>query len=383
MKRNSFKELGFSYPLTRREVIRAGLACACILSPVDLFAKNLLTGEKNIKKIIPNDAPEELWKWSKEVYFGRALKNGSVQCLTCPNRCILPPNARSRCKSHVNIAGKLYTLVYGNPCAIHIDPVEKKPLYHFLPATSAFSIATTGCSFHCLNCQNWEISQVRPEEVRFHDMFPPAVVESAATRNCRSIAYTYSEATTFYEYMIDTSRIANERGIRNIWVTNGYINETPLLELTKSIDAANVDIKSFSEDLYSRLNAGRLKPVLNTLIVPTYADDMEMIKRMCHWIVENLGPDYPLHFSRFFPLYKLTHLPPTPISFLEEARAEAMKTGLHYVYVGNIPPSDSSNTYCPSCGKKIVDRRGYRINEIKIGDGKCLYCNHTIAGVWS
>jgi pyruvate formate lyase activating enzyme len=399
MKKNNILEgLSFSYPLTRREVIRAGLTCACILSPVDLLAKNILAGEKNIKKIIPNDAPEELWKWSKEVYFKRALKKGYVQCLTCPNRCILPPGARSRCKSHVNMGGSLYTLVYGNPCAVHIDPVEKKPLYHFLPATSAFSIATTGCSFHCLNCQNWEISQVRPEEVRFYDMFPPAVVEAAAAKNCRSIAYTYAEATTFYEYMIDTSRLARERNIRNIWITNGYINETPLLELTKSMDAANVDIKSFSEDIYSRLNAGRLKPVLNTLkvlkergvwfemtalIVPTYVDDMEMIKKMCHWIVETLGPDYPLHFSRFSPLYKLTHLPPTPISFLEEARREAMKIGLHYVYVGNIPPAESSNTYCPSCGKKIVARRGYRINEINIRDGKCLYCGQVIAGVWS
>jgi len=391
-------KLNVSYPLTRREVLRAGLACACVLSPVDLFAANVFGGTKNIKKVIPNDAPKKPWKWSKEVYFKRELKNDYVQCLTCPNTCILPPGARSRCKSHVNIGGRLYTLVYGNPCALHIDPVEKKPLYHFFPGTHTFSIATTGCSFHCLNCQNWEISQVRPEEVRFHDMFPSAVVEAATEQNCRSIAYTYAEATTFYEYMIDTSRLAKERGIKNIWVTNGYINETPLLELAKSMDAANVDIKSFSEDLYSRLNAGGLRPVLNTLrllkergvwfemtalIVPTYTDDMEMIKRLCHWIVETLGPDYPLHFSRFSPRYKLTHLPPTPIAFLEKARRVAMKRGLNYVYVGNIPPSNSNNTYCPSCGKMIVDRRGYRINAINIGDGKCLSCGQVIAGVWS
>jgi pyruvate formate lyase activating enzyme len=229
-------------------------------------------------------------------------------------------------------------------------------------------------------------------------MFPDAVVKNAVTRNCRSIAYTYSEATTFYEYMLDTSRLARERNIKNIWVTNGYINREPLLELCKSMDGANIDIKSFSESLYSKLNAGRLKPVLNTLrilkengvwfemtalIVPTYADDMEMIKKMCHWIAENLGPDYPLHFSRFFPRYKLTHLPPTSISFLEDARKEAMKIGLHYVYVGNVPPSDSSHTYCPSCKKKIVHRIGYLITENKIGDGKCSFCGHPIAGVWN
>ncbi|TFG91088.1 MAG: radical SAM protein, partial [Syntrophobacterales bacterium] len=176
-KRAMIEAPNFSFPMTRRELIKAGLACsACMLSPVDVIAGNIFSREKNIKEIIPDDAPETLWKWSKEVYFKRGLKNDYVQCLTCPNQCILPPNARSRCKSHVNIGGKLYTLVYGNPCAVHVDPVEKKPLYHFLPSTSAFSIATTGCSFHCLNCQNWEISQVRPEEVRFYDMFPHAVV---------------------------------------------------------------------------------------------------------------------------------------------------------------------------------------------------------------
>jgi pyruvate formate lyase activating enzyme len=398
MKVSDFENFDFSFPLTRRKLIKGGIACAFLISPADILAKKLLSPEKNVKKIILNDAPENLWKWSKEVYFKEALQNSYVRCLTCPNKCILPPDGRSRCKSHVNKNGKLYTLVYGNPCAVHVDPVEKKPLFHFLPSTNAFSIATTGCSFHCLNCQNWEISQVKPEEVRFHDMFPDAVVKNAVTRNCRSIAYTYSEATTFYEYMLDTSRLARERNIKNIWVTNGYINREPLLELCKSMDGANIDIKSFSESLYSKLNAGRLKPVLNTLrilkengvwfemtalIVPTYADDMEMIKKMCHWIAENLGPDYPLHFSRFFPRYKLTHLPPTSISFLEDARKEAMKIGLHYVYVGNVPPSDSSHTYCPSCKKKIVHRIGYLITENKIGDGKCSFCGHPIAGVWN
>jgi pyruvate formate lyase activating enzyme len=369
----------------------------CMLTPADLFARGLFSLQKNEKKITQNDAPKELWKWSKEVYYQTELGQGYVRCLTCPNTCVLPPDARSRCRSHVNKDGKLYTLVYGNPCAVHIDPVEKKPLYHFLPASDTFSIATTGCSFHCLNCQNWEISQAKPEDVRFHDLFPEAVIQKVLQTDCTSVAYTYAEATTFYEYMLDTSRLAHEHNIKNIWVTNGYINEAPLSELSKTLDAANIDVKSFSESTYARLNAGRLEPVLRTLkilkdkgvwfemtalIVPTYTDDMETVKKMCTWILENLGADYPLHFSRFFPLYKLTHLPPTSIDFLESARKVAMEMGIHYVYVGNVPPAESSHTYCPSCKRKIIERMGYMIKNVGMTSGKCSYCNEPIAGVW-
>jgi len=384
--------------ITRRDLIKSGIGGALLLSPISALAKPLFSANKNVKQVTENDAPEKLWKWSKEVYFKEELKNNYVKCLTCPNECVLAPDARSRCRSHVNKGGKLYTLVYGNPCAVHIDPIEKKPLYHFLPSSRTLSIATTGCSFNCLNCQNWEISQERPENVRFYDMFPHSVLERAAKADCKSIAYTYSEATTFYEYMVDTSRLAREKGIKNVWVTNGYMNEPPLIELCKSLDAANVDIKSFSEDIYSRLNAGRLKPVLRTfnvlkeknvwfemtaLVVPTYTDNMDMIKRMCHWILETLGPDYPLHFSRFHPQYKLTYLPPTPVTFLESARKTAMEMGIHYVYVGNIPPAESNHTYCPSCKRKIIDRTGYRITEINIKNGKCSFCREPIAGVWN
>ncbi|MBN2539457.1 MAG: AmmeMemoRadiSam system radical SAM enzyme [Deltaproteobacteria bacterium] len=382
--------------LTRRELIKAGIACTLAVSPADAFARWFSFPGKNEKAITQNDAPEKLWKWSKEVYNTVNLGR-NVQCLTCPNQCILEPNARSRCRSHVNKNGKLYTLVYGNPCSVHVDPVEKKPLYHFLPSSGVLSIATTGCSFNCLNCQNWEISQARPEDVRFVDMFPDAVVEAARRDGCRGIAYTYSEPTTFYEYMLDTSRLAHEADIKNIWVSNGYINTPPLLALCKMLDGANIDIKSFSEDTYSRLNAGTLKPVLRTLtvlkeqgvwfeitalMVPTYTDTIDEVKRMCGWILENLGADYPLHFSRFYPRYKLTHLPPTSISFLEKARKTAMEMGIHYVYAGNVPQADSNHTYCPSCKKKIIERFGYLITENSIEDGKCSFCRQPIAGVW-
>lgn len=368
-----------------------------MLSPSDLFARSILTHRSNEKDVLKNDAPRELWKWSKEVYYSKKMGHRYVRCLTCPNMCILPPDARSRCRSHVNKDGKLYTLVYGNPCAVHVDPIEKKPLYHFHPASDTFSIATTGCSFHCLNCQNWEISQARPEDVKFYDLFPRSVVKEALGRACRSIAYTYSEATTFYEYMLDTSRLAHEEGIKNVWVTNGYINEPPLLELSGLLDAANVDVKGFSESVYASLNAGRLKPILKTLeilkdrgvwfeltalIVPTYTDKLEIVKKMCHWILETLGADHPLHFSRFYPRYKLTHLPPTPITFLKKARQTAMEMGIHHVYVGNIPDEESNHTYCPSCKRRIVERRGFTVANMKIRGNKCAYCNESIAGVW-
>jgi len=383
--------------MTRREFVAGGVACGLALTPGCAFAKRLFSGPKNEKTITLDDAPDTLWKWSKEVYFRQELPNGRVRCMTCPNMCLLPPGARSRCGSHVNMGGKLYTLVYGNPCAVHVDPIEKKPLYHFLPSTQSFSIAATGCSFNCLNCQNWEISQARPEEVKFDEMFPPAVVDNAVRAGCASIAYTYSEPTTFFEYMIDTSRIARERKVRNVWVTNGYITGPALAEYCKTLDAANVDVKGFSEESYAALNAGRLAPVLaalrilserniwfemTALIVPTYSDDMDAVKRMCGWIVKNIGSDHPLHFSRFSPRYRLTHLPMTSISFLEEARKEAMAEGLNYVYVGNVPPSDSSHTYCPSCRKRIVSRMGYGTGEINMKGGACAFCGHTIAGVW-
>jgi len=385
--------------MNRRDFLRWTAACGALLGlPGEARCGWFLSGEKNRKTVTPNDAPRELWKWSRRVYHQESLKNGYVKCLTCPNECILPPEARSRCRSHVNKNGILHTLVYGNPCAVHVDPVEKKPLYHFLPASTTFSIATTGCSFNCLNCQNWEISQARPEEVKFDDLFPAAVVEKAADTGCRSIAYTYSEATTFFEYMIDTARIARQKGIRNLWVTNGYIRREPLLDLCGVLDAANVDIKGFSQEVYGELMGGKLSPVLETLeclkerkiwfemtalIVPTYTDDMEQVRKMCRWILDRLGPDYPLHFSRFHPRYRLTRLPPTAIPFLVDARKAALTMGLRYVYIGNIPPGEWNDTFCPGCRKAVVRREGYRILENGMAGGKCGSCGTPVAGVWA
>jgi pyruvate formate lyase activating enzyme len=353
--------------------------------------------EKSVKgTIFKNDAPSRPWKWSIEGFHYES-HGDNVQCQVCPNRCRLSPGDRSICRSKVNIGGKLYSLAYGNPCSVSIDPIEKKPLNHFFPGTSIFSIAAAGCNFRCLNCQNWEISQRRPEDIDHIELFPPVVVREAKRREIPSIAYTYSEPISYYEYMYDTSKRAREAGIKNVMVSNGYINEDPLRELARYIDGANINLKAFDDGIYQSLNGGTLQPVLNTfktlheegvwfemtnLVVPTYVDDPDMVKRMCGWILKELGPDYPLHFLRFFPHYKLDRLPPTPISTLEQFRDIAMKEGIHYVYLGNVPGHDGCNTYCHNCRKILIEREGYILKQFNIKDGKCQYCQTPIPGRW-
>ena len=386
--------------MTRKEFLKSVAAGAsALLWAGEGFAFSLENKNqwKSVKgEIFKGDAPESPWKWSIEA-FHYASDGTNVQCQICPNRCILSPGDRSICRSKVNIGGKLYSLTYGNPCAVHVDPIEKKPLNHFHPNTTVYSIATTGCNFRCLNCQNWEISQRRPEDVHFVELFPAAVVSEAQKRGCPSIAYTYSEAITYYEYMLDTAKLAREQGLKNVLVSNGYINREPLLELAEVLDGANINLKSFDDKVYRCLNGGRLQPVLNTfktlheagvwfemttLVVPSYVEDPDMVKRMCGWILRELGPDYPLHFLRFFPQYKLTRLPPTPIAKLEELRSVALKEGIHYVYLGNVPGHEGCHTYCHSCGKTLIERRGYFLGQYNIKEGRCTFCHTAIPGRW-
>jgi pyruvate formate lyase activating enzyme len=350
-------------------------------------------------KVFKGDAPQKLWKWSREGFLYKKLKSGKVVCGICPNRCILAPGDRSVCRSKVNMDGKLYSLAYGNPCAVNTDPIEKKPLFHFKPRIKAFSLATTGCNFRCLNCQNWEISQVRPEAVApyIRELFPADVIAAAQKARARSIAYTYSEPITFFEYMIDTARLAKEAGLYNLWISNAYINQKPLLELCRVLDAATLNIKSYDDAIYRQLNGGRLKPVLNTfktlhdqgihfeminLVVPDYTDKEEVVKAMCGWILDHIGPDHPLHFLRFFPRYKLDRLPPTPVSTLTRYRELALQLGLHYVYVGNVARHPGNNTYCHHCKKLLIERRGYFIPTYNLVGNKCKFCNTVIPGVW-
>ena len=321
----------------------------------------------------------------------------TVQCELCPNGCVLDEGQHSRCRARMNKGGVLYSLVYGKPCAVHVDPIEKKPFSHFLPGTTAFSIATAGCVLSCKFCQNWQISQARPEDTDTYDLPPDEVVRKAMFYECRSISYTYTEPTVFYEYMYDTAVIAKKYDIKNTMHSCGYINEKPLRKLSKYMNAANIDLKGFTEDFYNRICNGSLKPVLNSLVVlkqegvwleitnlvlPTLNDDMKTIKEMCKWIKKNLGVDTPIHFSRFYPQYKLDNLPPTPLETITEARKTAMDVGLKYVYIGNIR-HEGENTYCPKCKKMLIEREGYFVKQNNIVNGKCKFCSTSIAGVWS
>ena len=278
-----------------------------------------------------------------------ALRN--VQCELCPRQCLIRPGQSGDCRIRVTLDGKLTAVTYGFPCSLHVDPVEKKPLYHFLPGSMSFSLATVGCTLHCLNCQNFEISQAKPSEVESLEASPEDLVGACLASHCPSIAYTYTEPLTYFEYIFDTARLAREKGLYNILVSAGYVNQKPLSELAPLLDAANIDLKSFSDNIYRRVSGGTLQPVLDTLLllkdagvhleitnllIPTVNDDMSMIRDMCKWLSSNGFADCPLHFSRFFPRFKMNNLPPTPLETLEKAQKIALEEGIKSIYLGNI-----------------------------------------------
>jgi pyruvate formate lyase activating enzyme len=321
----------------------------------------------------------------------------TVQCELCPNGCILENGQHSRCRARMNRDGKLYSIVYGKPCAVHVDPIEKKPFFHFLPGTTAFSIATAGCVLSCKFCQNWQISQAKPEDTDTYDLPPDKVVKAAMRYESKSITYTYTEPTVFYEYMYDTAVLAKKSGIRNTMHSCGYINEKPLRRLARYLNAADIDLKSFTEDFYNRICGGSLKPVLHSLVVlkeegiwlevtnlviPTLNDNIKTIGEMSRWMVKNLGADVPLHFSRFFPNYKLNNLPPTPVETLTDARKAAMDAGLKFVYIGNVR-HEAESTFCPHCKKLLIERIGFFVKQNNISNGRCKFCGTPIPGVWS
>ncbi|MBM4466488.1 MAG: AmmeMemoRadiSam system radical SAM enzyme [Chloroflexi bacterium] len=329
--------------------------------------------------------------------YYRQIGEGLVQCQLCPNRCTLFEGSRSPCRVRENRGGRLYTMAYGNPCAVHVDPIEKKPFNHFLPTTLSFSIATAGCNLRCLYCQNWHISQFPPEETDNVDLPPEEVVEGALRTGSRSIAYTYSEPTVFYEYMLDTARLARSAGVRNVVITNGYINPAPLKELCRVVDAVRIDFKGYNEEFYEEVCSGTLLPVLESikavyeegvhlelpiLVVPTLNDDEDEIREMCRWIVDNIGPNVAVHFNRFTPMYKLKNLPPTPVETLERAREIGTEEGIHYVYIGNVPGHPANNTYCAHCGQLLIGRKGFFVTEYHLVGGECEYCGNPIPGVW-
>lgn len=334
----------------------------------------------------------------KEALHFEKLEELRLKCKLCPRECTVADQERGYCGVRENRVGTYYTLVHSRPCAIHTDPIEKKPLFHFLPGTLAYSLATAGCNVECRFCQNWDISQFRPEQVKSIYLPPREVHRQAKKTGTVSIAYTYSEPVIFYEYMFDTASLGKETGIRSVMISNGYIQEKPMKELCRVLDAVKIDLKAFTEKFYKEYCSGKLKPVLDTLetlkkdgiwfeivvlIIPTLNDSPEEIRSMSRWVATNLGRDVPVHFSRFHPTYKLKNLPVTPVSTLDMARRVAMEEGLHYAYVGNVWGHEGENTFCGSCGKPVIRRVGFRILEINMTGNSCKSCGNVIPGVWS
>ncbi|MEO0074499.1 MAG: AmmeMemoRadiSam system radical SAM enzyme [candidate division WOR-3 bacterium] len=329
--------------------------------------------------------------------FYTQLPDKKVRCELCPHHCIIDVAKRGLCRNRENQNGKLITLVYNKPCSYHREPIEKAPFYHFLPGTMRITIATTGCNQQCKYCQNWPISQANVEDVKSYYLTPSQIVQDALRESIPIICFTYTEPIVFYEYMYDIAVLARKAGIKTAVVSGGFINPKPLLELCKVVDAIKIDLKGFEEDFYRKVCASQLQPVLDALkiiaqsnihleivnlIVPTLNDDTATIKQMCLWIKDNLGTDIPLHFSRFFPNYKLQNLPPTPIITLETAASIAKQVGLNYVYLGNVLGHQLENTYCPKCHKLLIARKGYMVVQNHIQDNKCKYCGHKIYGVF-
>jgi pyruvate formate lyase activating enzyme len=334
-----------------------------------------------------------------EARFYEKLDDKRVRCLLCPRGCVVREGERGYCRVRENIGGKYYSLVYGRVCAAHVDPIEKKPLFHFLPGTTAFSIATVGCNMACKFCQNWEISQARPEEVDASDMRPERVAAAALASKSPTIAYTYSEPIVWSEFVVDSARAGRERGLRNVMISAGYIKEAPLAVLAGALDAIKIDLKAYDDDFYQGVCSTRLQPVLDTLVrvkeggtwleivnlvIPTLNDDEKHITGLCEWVVDHLGTEVPIHFTRFYPTYKLGNLPPTPLDSVVKARGIAMAHGIKFAYVGNVPSGHpGESTYCPGCGSVVVERAGYRVLSSGIVDGRCAYCGVTIPGVWA
>jgi pyruvate formate lyase activating enzyme len=333
----------------------------------------------------------------KEALFFEKLNEKKVKCNLCRHRCIIEDGKKGICRVRENREGTLYSLVYRKLVSENIDPIEKKPLFHFYPGTTSFSIATVGCNFRCLNCQNYEISQLPKDhdQIIGNDISPEQIVEETIRYNCKSIAYTYTEPTIFFEYAYEIAQIASQKSIKNLFVTNGYTTREALTKIQPYLHAANVDLKSFSKETYKKLCGARLEEVLDcihsykelgiwieitTLIIPEVNDSVSELRHIAEFI-KSVGVEIPWHVSRFYPKYRLLEKQPTPITTLRLARDIGLEVGLRYVYEGNVPNEGGENTYCYSCNKTLIKRYGYQIVENNIVNSKCNGCNTVIDGV--
>jgi pyruvate formate lyase activating enzyme len=334
----------------------------------------------------------------KEAMFYAPISDGEVRCNLCSHRCKIKEGKRGICAVRENQGGKLYNLVYGKIVAEHIDPIEKKPLFNFLPGSRAFSIGTVGCNFHCKHCQNFDISQYPHEhggEIIGQERTPEQIVAAAKTAGCETIAYTYTEPTVFYEFAYDTALLAHDEGIKNVFVSNGYLSNEAAHQIAPYLDAMNVDLKAFTNKFYKTVCGARLKPVLQTiqlmkelgvwvevttLIIPGLNDGDQELRDIARF-VKNVGPEMPWHVTQFYPAYKLLDASPTPVATLRRARKIGMEAGLRYVYEGNIPGEGGENTYCYACGALLIERHGFELLQDRRQEGKCPACGTTLDGV--
>lgn len=375
-------------PIAVIKKILAGLFLALVLGATAYF---IIHRERAVRADNASDpaAPHE-------ASYYEPLENKTVQCFLCPNECVISTGKWGACKARKNIAGKLYSMVYGKIATTHVDPIEKKPFFHVLPGSKAFSIASTGCNMRCLFCQNWDISQCFPDDVPTAAATPDQTVTKALESGAESIAFTYNEPIINFEFMLETAKLAKAKGLRIVVISNGYIEEAPLKELLKTIDAYKVDLKAFNENFYRKFTGGRLESVLKslktikesgawleivTLLVPGENDSPEEIRALAKWIKENLGDSVPLHFSRFFPQYKLQNLPPTPPETILRARNIAMEEGLKFVYTGNIANPDGETTWCPGSKEKVIVRQGHFVTANHLKNGACSD-GEKIPGIW-
>ena len=373
----------YSQPTRRQFVVGAAcalLGCACKRSEASLVQANA-----------------SLLHPSKEALFYTKNHDHSIVCELCPRNCKVPHGGHGYCRVRVNRNGRYFSIVYNRPCAIHLDPIEKKPLFHVYPGTKAYSLGTVGCNLHCKFCQNWDIAQANPEEIPVPLKSPEAIAEAAFRQDARLLAFTYNEPTVFYEYMIDCAKAAAQRGIESVVISNGYMNDAPMKHLLPNVKAVKIDLKSFSPSFYRDICDGNRDPVLKTLktiadagtwleivclLIPSLNDKDDEIQRLAAWVLKELGPNVPIHFTRYQPLYQLRNLPPTPAETLNRARQLAIKAGCRFVYTGNVPGLPGEDTPCYSCGKLLIRRYGYLIRENLIRDNRCPACHTIVPGIW-
>jgi pyruvate formate lyase activating enzyme len=404
---------------SRRELLQAaaraaalfGLASACpfllpgraIAAPSDPALAELLRTAPRARfwtSAAPADADCAACHGDDPSIVGRSFGHDRklVRCLLCAHVCAIAEGERGKCRSRLNVGGELRSLVYGRPASVHVDPIEKKPFFHFLPGSAALSFGTAGCPLRCAFCQNWRLSQARPEELSAAYVAPGTMAAEAVARHAPVIAFTYNEPTVQAEYLLDVARAARKQGIRSAIVSCGFMNEAPLREMCEALDAVKIDLKGFSPEFYREVSGAELAPVLRSirqaaksgvhleivnLVVPTLNDSDRMLRALADWVIGEVGPDVPLHFTRFHPDYRLQNLPPTPVSVLDKAREIALARGIRYVYVGNVPGHPGNHTWCPGCGKVVVRRNGFFVTELNIDRGRCRSCRTAIAGVWS